>query len=146
MEQHVSKKTINNLQEHWQSFIEPTPRMEMPTRYEWRGLNPLKPIPPRAPKAIAPRYRAYCGTLNNYTQIDEHCFENMVNDQDLTVNYIIYGYEKGDNGTPHLQFYMELTKPSMSKTVRVRMTTASPMAMPRKTFPERLTFLGPGGP
>lgn len=43
-------------------------------------------------------------TLNNYTANDEKLF------QDLEIPFIIYGRETGDNGTPHLQGYLQLDK------------------------------------
>lgn len=48
--------------------------------------------------------RFWCFTLNNYTKEDEEAIANW------TVNYVIYGREVGESGTPHLQGYMELDK------------------------------------
>lgn len=46
--------------------------------------------------------RSYCFTLNNYT------FEDIQNFEEMKCRYLIYGYEVGENGTPHLQGYVEL--------------------------------------
>lgn len=46
----------------------------------------------------------WCFTVNNYTSTDEQLF------QDLNVRFIIYGRETGDNGTPHLQGFLQLEK------------------------------------
>lgn len=55
----------------------------------------------RAPKKV----RNICFTLNNYT-LEE---EAKLTDSDLW-RYLIYGREVGENGTPHLQGYMELNR------------------------------------
>jgi len=49
--------------------------------------------------------RSWCFTLNNYKDDDIKLFN------DLVCNYIVYGKEKGENGTPHLQGTIMFTKP-----------------------------------
>lgn len=49
----------------------------------------------------SPRYRNYCFTLNNYTEDEINLL--MLSDY----SYMIFGYEIGENGTPHLQGYIE---------------------------------------
>jgi hypothetical protein len=44
--------------------------------------------------------RAWCFTLNNYTEQEEHDVHEFES------NYLICGREKGENGTPHLQGYV----------------------------------------
>lgn len=46
--------------------------------------------------------RHWCFTLNNWTQEDDDRLKNLGE----AVTYIVYGYEVGDNGTPHLQGYV----------------------------------------
>lgn len=46
------------------------------------------------------RTRNYCFTLNNYTNEDCSFLKK------LKCKYIIYGYEKGEQGTPHLQGFV----------------------------------------
>lgn len=46
----------------------------------------------------------WCFTLNNYTD------EEIVAIKAIDYKYLVFGYEVGENGTPHLQGYIELTK------------------------------------
>lgn len=48
----------------------------------------------------------YCFTLNNPTLDEESELQVTRNE----VSFIVYGHEKGEAGTPHLQGYLELTK------------------------------------
>jgi len=64
-----------------------------------------------APKTRAQRIRNWCGTLNNYTEQELDQFNYIYRAPPTFVSYLIYGKEIGDNGTPHLQFYIELITP-----------------------------------
>jgi len=46
-------------------------------------------------------YKNWCFTLNNYTLADEQSF------QDMPYSYLLYGREIGEQGTPHLQGYVQ---------------------------------------
>jgi len=56
--------------------------------------------------------RAYCFTLNNYTNADITVLKS------LDFVYLVFGYEVGESGTPHLQgyFYLQSCK-SLSATI-----------------------------
>lgn len=49
--------------------------------------------------------RSWCFTINNPTLEDQILLENA------TCRYLIYGHETGENGTHHLQGYIEFDKP-----------------------------------
>lgn len=53
---------------------------------------------------MSTQYRNVCFTLNNYTADEEKKI------QEFDCKYLVYGREKGQNNTPHLQGYVELTK------------------------------------
>jgi len=57
--------------------------------------------------------RAYCLTINNYTDADIDAFHN-----DKAIKYAIIGKEKGTEGTPHLQSYVQYRTPSKFTTVK----------------------------
>ena len=48
------------------------------------------------------RSRGFCFTLNNYSQEDIECMRSVAKD----CCYCIFGYEKGESETPHLQGYL----------------------------------------
>ena len=52
-----------------------------------------------------PEAKHWCLTINNYTQVDEAIFNNPP-----LFKYAIYGREKGENGTPHLQAFVTMWK------------------------------------
>lgn len=61
------------------------------------------------------RHRNFCFTLNNYEETD---LENVQNLGDNLCSYLIYGKEKGDSGTPHLQGYFRLKNPKTFNATR----------------------------
>lgn len=50
----------------------------------------------------------WCFTLNNYSENDIMLIERSFEDGHF--NYVVYGKEVGENGTPHLQGYVQCKK------------------------------------
>ena len=50
-----------------------------------------------------PHAKHWCLTINNYTPVDEAIFNNPP-----PFKYAVYGREKGENGTPHLQAFVNV--------------------------------------
>lgn len=48
------------------------------------------------------RARAFCFTINNYDEKDTEILKDIVDN----VRYIVYGFEVGEQGTPHIQGYV----------------------------------------
>ena len=65
--------------------------------------------------------RYWCFTINNYTDVDKQQLNTLCND----VSYLCYGYETGkENDTPHLQGYIELTRPQRFSWIKKRLSRA----------------------
>lgn len=58
------------------------------------------------------RYRCACFTLNNWTE------EELTNLENIKYQYMIIGKEKGKEGTPHLQGYIEFDKRKSMKQLK----------------------------
>lgn len=62
--------------------------------------------------------RNWCFTINNYTNDDIKSLE------ELDCKYIVYGYEKGANETPHIQGYVEFNRGVRLETLKKLMPRA----------------------
>jgi len=58
---------------------------------------------------MAGRYTRWCFTVNNYT------FEPVLHS---TMDYLVYGRERGESGTPHLQGYVRFKTPKSIVSVK----------------------------
>lgn len=64
------------------------------------------------------RSRAYIFTLNNYTE------EEVEETKALECEYLVFGYEVGDEGTPHLQGYIRFKNATAFSTMKKMMPRA----------------------
>lgn len=60
----------------------------------------------------------WCFTLNNYTEDELAILGAIGNELPGTIKYIVYGRERGDNGTPHLQGYISFSKRKTLASIR----------------------------
>lgn len=63
------------------------------------------------------RVRRYCFTLNNYTNVDVARLAALAD----SVKYIVYGFERGDSGTPHLQGFVIFNSPTVFSTAKEKL-------------------------
>ena len=73
--------------------------------------------------------RCYCWTLNNPTKEETKKLIDLENEGH---RYTIFGLEKGQEGTPHLQGYSEFTKPIRLKAFKEIMGNERFHIEPRK--------------
>ncbi|QMW68910.1 replication-associated protein [Crucivirus-432] len=50
----------------------------------------------------------WCFTLNNYTEEEKNAIVGSADSMESPFKYIIFGYERGETGTPHLQGFFQL--------------------------------------
>lgn len=56
------------------------------------------------------RAKNWCFTINNYTADDCHRLEDLGRRIESDIQYLIVGREAGEEGTPHLQCYVQFKK------------------------------------
>ena len=83
--------------------------MQIPNTLNTAGGNTITPA--SLPKTL----RKCCFTFNNYTNIEYHKIVEICNDRNY--KYCI-GEEVGENGTKHLQGYMEFSSPKTFATLK----------------------------
>jgi hypothetical protein len=62
------------------------------------------------------RSKRWCFTLNNYTEEEELMLRDLVGQGMVT--YLLYGHEVGEEGTPHLQGYLETKQKYSLRTLK----------------------------
>lgn len=86
------------------------------------------------------RFRNACWTLNNYTETEEESIRNLLNSHPQRVKYLVYGMEKGENGTPHLQGYIELMNGCTLKSIKKLLGERAHIEMRRGTSEQAVTY------
>lgn len=76
-------------------------KMTQITQITQGGLGNTKPNPATPKKAV--RSRKWCLTINNYTE-EEKKINNFIDD---TKTQYVWGFEMGEEKTPHIQGYLE---------------------------------------
>ncbi len=61
--------------------------------------------------------KAWCLTLNNYTESQFESLKEIASDETVTA-YAVIGKEVGENGTPHLQMYWQFAKKQRLQQVK----------------------------
>lgn len=74
-----------------------------------------------APKVTIPQYTNWCFTFNNYEDED---IENLKNFE--IIKYCVFGYEKGESETKHLQGYFEIATKRTIKGLKKLLLDHSP--------------------
>lgn len=80
------------------------------------------------------RFRNFVFTINNWEEDD---ISRLMS---LDPKYLVYGKEKGENGTPHLQGYMELPKPVSFQTVQKTLKKRAHIESRKGTALEAATY------
>lgn len=62
------------------------------------------------PDAPSTQSKYWCFTLNNPTEAETTSLGHLVADTSNVVTFLLYGRERGESGTPHLQGYLELSR------------------------------------
>jgi len=84
------------------------------------------------------RSRKWCFTLNNFS-VDEHSAVKAI-----PCRFLIFGVEEGDSGTPHLQGYIEFSKPQRLSAVK-RLLPRAHLEIARGTVQENIDYCSKGG-
>lgn len=82
------------------------------------------------------RYRAWTFTLNNYNEDDKPELWNSGKHR-----YLIYGHEKGDNGTPHIQGYIVLNERTTLRVMKTKYNTRCHWEERKGTHPEARDYI-----
>lgn len=83
------------------------------------------------PKGMA---KHWCFTINNYTD------EDIKKLTEVECEYIIYGKEVGENGTPHLQGYVCFTNKKRLSKLKKEFHSTAHLEIKRGTVKEALTY------
>lgn len=88
---------------------------------------------------MSKRHRNYCFTLNNYTTEEETQITN------LKCKYIIYGREKGESGTEHLQGFIILSSAKTFSAIKKSLPNRSHIELCKGTPYENFIYCSKDG-
>lgn len=91
----------------------------------------------------ARKARAWCFTCNNYENEDEIKIRKMA--ENGTEVYIIYGKEKGESGTPHLQGYIHLKNARTMKSLKKELAQKFHFEIARGSCDENVRYCSKEG-
>lgn len=81
-----------------------------------------------------PQFTTWCFTHNNWTENDEAYYQELTfASPDRKVSSIAWAREIGEEGTPHLQGFLQLYKKSMYKCAGVAAVNAASRKSPKYT-------------
>lgn len=78
--------------------------------------------------------RAWCFTLNNFTSEDETRI------QEYPADYIVYGHEVGESGTPHLQGYVYVAARTTLATLKKRFSSTAHFEPARGSAADNIAY------
>lgn len=92
---------------------------------------------------VAGQSRRWCFTLNNYSDSDEADLASRVSHD---IQFLYYGREVGEEGTRHLQGYLELfRKKRMGGVKKIKGLSRAHIEIARGTQSENIRYCGKGG-
>ena len=65
--------------------------------------------------------RNWCFTINNFNEDDLESMDILAQAIGSSVQYLVIGSETGEEGTPHLQGFIQFTKPIRFKQVKIKL-------------------------
>jgi len=86
------------------------------------------------------RHRNYCFTLNNPLNEEILQLSTIVSQQSEYVRYICWGFERGEQGTEHLQGYIEFKNPRSIKWVKSKVNKRFHLEARRGTQREAIIY------
>jgi len=82
--------------------------------------------------------RNWCFTVNNYVQNDIEKIEEMFSHGHF--NYVVYGIETGESGTPHLQGYVQLKKKLRLNQVKTLISSRAHLEVQRGSAMQAIIY------
>ena len=87
-----------------------------------------------------PKSRAWCYTLNNYTDEEVEALQGVVERGETSVEYLCFGKEVGESGTPHLQGYVRFKSQVRMATVKEAVGNRAHVEIARGNVQQNLDY------